>query len=156
MAQAKKPIVIITWILQIVVAAIFIMAMLPKLTGADETKALFDVLGVEPMGRYAVGVAELIAVVLIINPKTSAVGAVFSLGVISGAIVSHITKLGINIDPVALGRPELVAIEGPSMFVMAMIVFLASLGVAILRRAQLPIIGAKFAAQSSAQPSTDS
>lgn len=148
MAQAKKPIVIITWILQIVVAAIFVMAMFPKLTGAEETKALFDVLGVEPMGRYAVGVAELIAVVLIINPKTSAAGAVFSLGVISGAILSHITKLGIMIDPVALGKPELAAIEGSSMFMMAVIVFLASSGVVILRRAQLPIIGAKFASAS--------
>lgn len=142
-----KPQRTISWILQILIAAIFVMAMIPKLTGDEGSKALFDVLGVEPIGRYAAGISELIAVILLLNPKTSVIGAVVSLGVISGAILAHITKLGISIDPVALARPELSAAQGPSMFIMAVTVFLASLIVIIIRRAQLPIIGSKLSTQ---------
>lgn len=145
-----KPQRIISWILQILIAAIFVMALIPKLTGDEGSKALFDVLGVEPMGRYAAGIAELIAVILILNPKTSVIGAVASLGVISGAILSHITKLGISIDPIALARPELTAAEGPAMFIMAMMIFIASIIVIIIRRAQLPIVGSKFTTNPSA------
>lgn len=149
MTTLDKPQRIISWILQILIAAIFVMALIPKLTGDEGSKALFDVLGVEPVGRYAAGIAELIAVILILNPKTSVLGAVLSLGVISGAILSHITKLGISIDAAALGRPELSAAEGPTMFIMAMMIFVASLIVIIIRRAQLPIIGSKLASQPS-------
>jgi formate/nitrite transporter FocA (FNT family) len=62
-----------------------------------------------------------------------------------GAIMGHITKLGISIS--ADVHPDL---EGPSMFIMATVAFLASLIIIILRRAQLPIVGAKFANASAA------
>jgi putative oxidoreductase len=143
MSSMKKPVVITSWVLQVIVAAIFVMALIPKLTGDEGSKALFEVLGVEPMGRLAAGVFELIAVVLILVPKTAAVGGVLSLGIMSGAILSHLTKLGVSIDAAALGQPALEPINGPSMFIMAIAVFLASLGVAVIRRSQLPIIGSK-------------
>lgn len=143
MSSMKKPVVITSWVLQLIVAAIFVMALIPKLTGDEGSKALFEVLGVEPMGRLAAGVFELIAVVLILVPKTAAVGGVLSLGIMGGAILSHLTKLGVSIDAAALGQPALEPINGPSMFIMAIVVFLASLGVAVIRRSQLPIIGSK-------------
>ena len=146
MSEMKKPIVITSWVLQVIVAAIFVMAGLPKLTGDEGSKALFEVLGAEPMGRLAAGVFELLAAVLILFPKTVAIGGVLSLGIISGAILSHFTKLGVSIDSVALGQPALEPINGPSMFIMAVIVFIASLGVVAIRRSQLPIIGSKGAA----------
>lgn len=151
MSSIKKPMLITSWVLQLIVVAIFVMAMIPKLTGAVETKALFEVLGAEPMGRYLVGVAELIAAVLVLVPRTSVIGAVVSLGVITGAIFSHFAKLGISIDPEALGQPGMEPIAGPSMFVMAVVVFLASLGVVVIRRSQLPVIGIKFVKQGGAK-----
>lgn len=144
MSSIKKPMLITSWVLQLIVVAIFFMAAFPKLTGAEETKALFEVLGAEPMGRYGVGVAELITAVLLLVPRTSVVGAVVSLGVITGAIMSHLTKLGISIDPVKLGNTALEPIAGPSMFIMAIIVFVSSLGIIMIRRSQLPIIGTRF------------
>jgi len=144
-----KPQRLISWILQVLVGAIFVMALIPKLTGDEGSIALFEVLGVEPIGRYAEGIGELVAVILLLNPKTSVIGAVVSLVVITGAIMAHITKLGISIDPVALGRPELSAAEGPTMFIMAVMVFVASLIVVIIRRAQLPIVGSKFSSKAA-------
>jgi len=156
MPKLSKPATIVSWIFQIVIAFILGQTLFFKFTGAPETVALFEVLGAEPMGRYATALAELVCVILLLVPKTHVIGAIGSLGVISGAIMAHITKLGISIDPVALGNEGLVPLEGPSLFTMAMVVFVSSLVVLVIRRSQLPIIGAKFAAESSSLPSTDS
>jgi uncharacterized membrane protein YphA (DoxX/SURF4 family) len=149
MPSIKKPVLITSWVLQLIVVAIFVMTAVPKFSGAEESKAIFEVLGAEPMGRYAVGVAELIAAVLLLVPCTNAIGAVVSLGVISGAILSHLFRLGVSIDPVALDKPELGEVAGASMFAMAVLVFVASLGIIMIRRSQLPIIGAKFNGEPS-------
>ena len=145
----SKPATIVSWILQILVAFILGQTLFFKFTGAEETIALFDVLGAEPMGRYATAVAELVCVVLLLVPKTSVLGAIGSVGVISGAIMAHITKLGIDIDPIALGDPRLEPLAGPSLFTMAVIVFVASVIVIAIRRSQIPIIGSKLAPSPS-------
>ncbi len=144
MTNMKKPMMITSWVLQVVVALILGQTLFFKFTGAEETKALFEVLGAEPMGRYASGVMELVAVVLLLIPRTSVFGAVMSLGVITGAIGAHLTKLGISIDPVALGNPALEPLEGPSLFGMAVVVFVSSIAILVIRRGQLPIVGAKL------------
>ncbi len=145
----SKPATIVSWILQLVVAFILGQTLFFKFTGAEETIALFDVLGAEPMGRYATAVAELVCVVLLLVPKTSVLGAIGSVGVISGAIMAHITKLGIDIDPVVLGDPRLEPLAGPSLFTMAVIVFVASVIIIAIRRSQIPIIGSKLAPSPS-------
>lgn len=132
-----------SWVLQVVIAVILGQTLFFKLTGAPETRALFEVLGAEPVGRYATACAELLAVVLLLIPRTSVIGAVASLGVISGAILAHLTKLGVSIDPLKLGNPSLEPLAGPSLFVMAVIVLVGSICVLIIRRAQLPFIGRK-------------
>ncbi|MBO6514019.1 MAG: DoxX family protein [Phycisphaerales bacterium] len=144
-SQLSKPLLITSWILQIALAFILGQTLFFKLTGAPETIALFEVVGAEPMGRFATAIAELVCVVLLLIPKTSVLGAIGSVGVISGAIMAHITKLGISIDPVALAKPEIAPLEGPSLFVMAVIVFVGGLVIIAIRRAQIPIIGPKLA-----------
>tara|TARA_R110002072_G_scaffold117794_1_gene248919 strand:+ start:790 stop:1248 length:459 start_codon:yes stop_codon:yes gene_type:complete len=139
-----KPLLITSWILQVVVAFILGQTLFFKLTGAPETVALFEVLGAEPMGRIATAIAELVCVVLLLVPKTSVLGAIGSVGVISGAIMAHLTKLGVSIDPVALGNENLAPLEGPSLFIMAVVVFVSSLVIIAIRRTQIPIIGSKF------------
>lgn len=142
MSIASKPAAIVSWVAQIATAGILGQTLFYKFAGAPETKAMFDVLGAEPVGRFGTASLELIAVVLLLIPKTAVYGAALALLVICGAIFAHLTKLGISIDPVALGRPELVPIEGPSLFIMAMIVFALSVTVLVIRRRQLPFISA--------------
>ena len=80
-----------------------------KFSGARESVYIFSTLGLEPWGRIGTGVVELIAAVLLLIPSTAAFGAILSLGVISGAIASHLTRLGIA-RPAGVAPGELCAL----------------------------------------------
>ncbi|MEM7630164.1 MAG: DoxX family protein [Planctomycetota bacterium] len=140
-APRPKALTALTWGAQVAAAAILGQSLFFKFGGAPETVALFEVLGAEPFGRYAVGAAELVAVVLLLVPRTAWAGGIFSVGIIGGAIMGHLTKLGISIDPEALGKPALEALAGPSLFAMAVVVLLASLTVVFVRRGEIPVVG---------------
>ena len=141
-----------SWVLQLAVAFLFGQSLFFKFTGAPETVALFEVLGAEPFGRYAVGLLELGAVVLLLIPRTVAVGAVVSLVAIAGAIGAHATKLGISIDAEALGKPALEPLEGTSLFGMALAILIASVIIASLRWRSLPLIGGSPGGAPSGAP----
>ena len=58
---------------------------------------IFTALGLEPAGRYLVGVAEIVAVILLLIPRTRFLGAVLTMGVMVGAIGSHPSgKIGLG------------------------------------------------------------
>lgn len=116
----------LSWTLQVLVAGILLQTLFFKFTGAAESVYIFSTLGLEPWGRYASGIAELVAAGLLLVPGTAAVGAVLSIAVISGAIVSHLTVLGIEV----MG-------DGGLLFGLAVVVLIASLGVVWLRRREL-------------------
>jgi putative oxidoreductase len=127
-----------TWTLQLVVAGILLQTLFFKFTGAAESVYIFSTLGMEPWGRYASGVAELVASALLLIPGCAAFGALLAAGVISGAIVSHLTVLGIEVQG-----------DGGLLFALAVIVFISSLAILALRWRELPLIGAMLAASSS-------
>lgn len=126
---------IASWSMQSLAALIFFQTLFFKFTGAEESKYIFETLGMEPWGRIGSGIAELITVVLLLTPRLASVGAVMGLGVISGAIMSHLTKLGIVVKD-----------DGGLLFGLAVVVFACCAGVAWLRRRELPIVGARLAA----------
>lgn len=127
----SKPEAVVSWILQLVAAAILFQTLFFKFTGAEESVYIFTKLGMEPWGRIGSGVAELIACILLLVPRTVPLGALLALGVISGAIVSHLTKLGIVVKD-----------DGGLLFGLAVVVFVASAIVLVIRRAQIPVVGA--------------
>ena len=90
--------IIFIWILRIVAAAILIMTLYFKFTAHPQSVKLFTTLGMEPWGRIGTGVCELIASILILIPRTTLLGALMGLGLMSGAIFFHLTKLGIIFD----------------------------------------------------------
>ena len=96
---------------------------------------IFRTIGLEPWGRIGSGVVELIAVILLLHPRTAALGAILSLGVISGAIVSHLTRLGIVVKN-----------DGGLLFGLALAVFVGSAAILYIRRAQVPVVGPTLAA----------
>jgi len=122
-----------SWALQIIVALILFQTLFFKFTGAEESKYIFSTLGLEPYGRIGSGVAELIAVILLLIPATVTLGAILSVGVISGAIFSHLTKLGIVVKD-----------DGGLLFALALAVFVGSLGILAIRRRQVPLVGHWF------------
>ncbi|MFM9908665.1 MAG: DoxX family protein [Chitinophagaceae bacterium] len=91
-----KPIQIALWVLRLLAAVIMIQTLYFKFTGHEQSVALFTELGMEPWGRIGTGVFELIASLLILYPRTTGIGAVLGLGLMSGAIFFHITKLGLD------------------------------------------------------------
>lgn len=132
----SKPMRTTSWLLQVLVAVILGQTLFFKFTGAAEAVHLFETLGAEPWGRIGTGIAELAAVVLILVPRTVVYGALLSLLIMIGAVGGHVTRLGI-----AVTGPD-GASDGGLLFGMAVTVLLASAAVLIIRRRELPVIGA--------------
>jgi hypothetical protein len=128
----SKTFLIVSWVLRGVAAIVLLQTLFFKFTGAKESVYIFSTLGLEPWGRIGSGVVELIASALLVMPPTVVYGAILALGVISGAIVSHLTKLGITI-PAVNDRGEL--------FALAVVVFLCSAALLVMHRAELPVVG---------------
>ncbi len=116
---------ILSWLLRIIVAIILVQTLFFKFTAAPESVELFTKLGVEPWGRIATGVMELIASVLLLINATLLFGALLSLGLMFGAILSHITIIGIESNA-----------DGGVLFMLAIIVFVASLIILFIHRQQ--------------------
>jgi hypothetical protein len=70
-----------------------------KFSGAAESVALFQMLNIlnlpESYARFGVGGIELLASLLLFHKKTEAIGSIFAIGLMSGAIMLHLTILGI-------------------------------------------------------------
>ena len=115
-----------SWVLQLAAAAILGQTLLFKFTGAPEAVALFETLGVEPFGRIGLGFVELIAVVLLLWPSRAVLGAVLSAGLMVGAVLSHLTLLGIAVNG-----------DGGTLFGLALVTLAAALGVIWIRRGEL-------------------
>ncbi len=124
---------IASWILQLVAAAILAQTLFFKFSGAPESKFIFTTLGVEPWGRVGTGLAELVAVLLLLTPRFAILGAALAVVLMFGAIGSHLTKLGIVVQN-----------DGGLLFALAVTVLAASAVVLFLRRQQLPSFGARI------------
>lgn len=88
---------IIYRIARIVAAVIMLQTLYFKFTGAEESVFIFTQLHMEPWGRIGVGVLELIASVLILINATAWMGGVLALGLMGGAIMMHLTILGVEV-----------------------------------------------------------
>jgi uncharacterized membrane protein YphA (DoxX/SURF4 family) len=90
-----KRIMLFHWTLRILAAVILLQTLFFKFSGAEESVYIFSTLGMEPWGRIGTGIIELIASILLLIPRTTAIGSVLGLGVMSGALFFHLTRLGI-------------------------------------------------------------
>jgi uncharacterized membrane protein YphA (DoxX/SURF4 family) len=113
----------IAWILRIIASAILLQTLYFKFTSAPESIYIFSTLGVEPYGRIGTGIAELIVAILILFPKTTWLGALGGCGVMSGAILSHLFVLGIEVEG-----------DGGFLFGLALTTLICCLGLIYLNR----------------------
>ncbi len=117
---------IFKWALRLVAAFIMLQTLYFKFTAQPESVQLFTTLGMEPWGRIGTGIGELIASVLILIPRTTLMGAIMGLGLMSGAIFFHLTKLGVYFGGDAL------------LFSYAVIVFVCCALLVIIYRKNIP------------------
>ncbi len=125
---------VLSWILRIVAAAILLQTLYFKFSGAPESIYIFTKVGAEPWGRIGSGVVELLAAILLLTPRFTWVGSVLALAMMAGAILSHLTILGIEVQ----GDKGL-------LFGLALTVFFATGLNLFLHRTEIPVIGRRLA-----------
>lgn len=118
----------ILWALRLFAAAILLQTLFFKFTGAPESKFIFSTLGVEPFGRYFAGISELIASLLLLIPGLHLPGAGMAIGIMAGAILSHLAILGIVVQD-----------DGGLLFALAWFVLVACSLIVYLEREQVPV-----------------
>ena len=134
-SKQPKPLLIVSIVLRLAVAGIFLMMAFTKLTGQPDARWIFEQVGLGDAGMYATGAAELVAAVLLLVPKTTVYGALLAMLVVLGAIGSHLTKLGISPVLPSTKTPEMPQGQGdPSMFGMAVAVLVFSVVIVLLNR----------------------
>ncbi|MEM7372160.1 MAG: DoxX family protein [Bacteroidota bacterium] len=119
--------------MRIVVALILVQTLRFKFSAHPDSVYIFTQVGMEPFGRIGIGILELIAAGLILIPRTVWAGAGLTLGIIGGAIMMHVTILGIEVNG-----------DGGGLFFMAIATFLLSAIVFWFNRKEVPIIGPKL------------
>ena len=108
-----KPVAV--WLLRLLPAIILLQTLFFKFSASPESVYIFTKVGMEPWGRIGSGIAELIAAILILIPRTTWLGALLAMGVMSGAIFFHLTILGIEVQG-----------DGGLLFIYALIVFVTA------------------------------
>jgi len=91
------------WVLAIYIAFVFIQSLFYKFTGAPESIYIFSTVGgwlglswFEPVGRYIIGLGELLASTLLFVPMLRPAGAALAVCIMTGAIVFHLfSPLGV-------------------------------------------------------------
>lgn len=134
MTSTSQGLTIFSWILRIIAAVILLQTLYFKFTAAPESVYIFTKVGAEPYGRIGSGIVELIAAILLLTPRFNWLGSLLALGVMAGAIIGHLTILGIEVQ----GDKGL-------LFGLALTVFVATGINLFLHRADIPIIGRRLA-----------
>lgn len=117
---------ILSWTLRIIAAFILLQTLFFKFTAAEESVYIFSQLGMEPWGRIGSGIAELVVSILLLIPSTVIFGAFGAIGLMIGAIASHLTVLGIEVQG-----------DGGQLFFMGIMVLVAALSLLYLHRTDL-------------------
>lgn len=122
-------------ILKLVAAVIMLQTLFFKFTGAQESIDLFTTIAGENEAamRIGTGVIELIASILLFVPKRTWLGALLAAGTMAGAVMSHLTILGIEHNG-----------DGGALFISAIVTLIVSTILLLINRKDIPVIGKKL------------
>ena len=143
----RRWILVLSWACRAVAAVILLQTLFFKFSAAPESVYIFTKLGtfvhgylpslpidsLQVAARIGSGVMELIAAILLLVPRTVWAGAVLAMAATGGAILSHMSFLGIEV----MGY-------GGLLFALALIVFTMSTVALVLHRSQIPVLGKRF------------
>ena len=115
--------------MRIAIAVILLQTLRYKFLAHPDSVYIFSALGLEPYGRIGIGIVELIASILLFQKKTTWLGALLSVGLMAGALFSHLTQLGIEVKN-----------DGGTLFYMALLTWILSLTVLWEERKNIPFI----------------
>ncbi|QTE22418.1 DoxX family protein [Polaribacter cellanae] len=120
------------FIFKIIISVIILQTLFYKFSGAEESVVLFTKLAGknEAYLRIGTGVLELIACILFFIPKAIWLGAIMIVGLMSGAIFSHLTILGISHNN-----------DGGLLFAAACLSLFVAFTVLYIKRKNIPFFG---------------
>jgi putative oxidoreductase len=128
-----KPAILIYWATRIIAAIILLQTLYFKFSGAAESVYIFSTVGMEPWGRIGVGVLELVAAILLLTNSTAWLGAALSSGLMAGALLMHVTLLGIVVQN-----------DGGQLFLYALVVLCCSAYVLFVNRQKIVMLAKAF------------
>jgi uncharacterized membrane protein YphA (DoxX/SURF4 family) len=117
---------LLVWVLRVIPALILLQTLFFKFTASEESVYIFSQIGMEPWGRIGTGIFELIASVLLLWPRSTYIGAILGVGLMSGALFFHFTKLGIEVKG-----------DGGLLFTYAIVVMTCCILLIIIHRKQI-------------------
>jgi uncharacterized membrane protein YphA (DoxX/SURF4 family) len=120
---------VVYWAARLLAAVVMLQTLYFKFTGAPESVEIFSALGMEPWGRIGIGVLELVASVFLLISALAWMGALLALGLMGGAIISHLFVLGIEVGG-----------DGGYLFLLAVIVSVCSLYVLIVNLEKIKML----------------
>ena len=127
---------ITSWILQLVIVVIIGNSLFFKFTDHPDTVEVFRQLGMGAFGYKLIGFLELIACVLLLIPASVAWGALLAWGLMTGALLAHVTEIGFAGEMGVLGG-------------MAITAWTLSIFVMYLNRTGLPVLSTVFKSNKS-------
>jgi len=119
-------------LVRLLIAIILLQTLRFKFTAHPDSVYIFTQVGLEPYGRIGIGILELIAAILILIPRTVWLGAGLTLGIISGAIMMHLTMIGIEVKG-----------DGGTLFYLAVLLFVLSAYILYSYRTDIPFLNLK-------------
>jgi len=124
----------LSFLLRLLVAIILLQTLFFKFTGAQESIDLFTKIAGkhEAFMRIGTGVLELIATILLFIRNKTWLGAILVLGLMAGAIFSHLTIIGISFNH-----------DKGLLFGSAVVALIASLLILFLHKKEVPFIQKK-------------
>lgn len=135
------------WIPALFIAVILLSSLPFKFTGAAMPMHIFAVVGnflglefFKVHGALIIGIVELFAGVLVLIPALRHLGALLTVGTMAGAIFFHLfSPLGVTVKWMQDGQ----MMESTSLFVTAVLSFVAGLYLLYKDREKLPFISGK-------------
>jgi putative oxidoreductase len=95
-ARRVRPGIMALWAAQVVLAAMFVMASLPKVTGDPAMVELFGAVGAGQWLRIVVGVLELAGAIGLLVPRLCGLAALGLTALMVGATITNTLVLGVS------------------------------------------------------------
>lgn len=116
-------------ILRFIVAVILLQTLRFKFLAHPDSVYIFTKVGMEPWGRIGIGILELIASVLLFFPKRIWLGSGLVAGLMAGAVMMHLTMIGIEVKG-----------DGGKLFYTAIITLILSLIILWSQKKDIPFL----------------
>jgi uncharacterized membrane protein len=84
------------WVLQVLLAAVYVFAAIPKLTADPMAVAGFEMMGLGTTGMYIIGCLEVAGAVALLIPRLTGLAGFCFVALMIGAVISTVIFMGVE------------------------------------------------------------